>query len=373
MPSCGNWRDKVRILHLDSGIDWRGGQQQIDYLVGGLKRLGVQQHLVLRQNGELACRIRQAGLPVATLPLSSELAPASILQVRKIVRQFQPAIIHAHDSRTLGVATVLKLLGEKAKLVAARRVAFPIRKNLFWKLKYQKTVDKIITVSKYIREQLIHEGIAPGKLELVYDGYASDEIEVAGARVQARRNLGLAEGDWVLGSMGHFTSEKGHEVLIHGVKRLLDESWAVRLVLAGEGPLRERYQILIRELGMENRVILPGFITSPSSLLPAFDLFVFPSLNEGLGSTLLMAMAHHIPVCASHTGGIPELVIEGETGSLFPPSDSKALAETLLRCLRNPARTQSMTEAAYRRVKSDFAVERMVSETYKIYINVLSS
>jgi glycosyltransferase involved in cell wall biosynthesis len=363
----------VRILHLDSGIDWRGGQQQIDYLVGGLKRLGVQQHLVLRQKGELACRLRQSDLPVSTLSLSSELAPLSILRLRKIIKQFLPAIIHAHDSRTLGMAAVLKLLGEKAKLVAARRVAFPIRKNTLWDLKYGKAVDKIIAVSKFIRDQLIREGIAPGKVEVVYDGCAFDAIELEGARARARQNLGIAQGDWVLGCIGQFTSEKGHEYLIRGLKRLQEQSLPTRLVLVGDGPLRGSYQTLIRELGLASHVILPGFVADPASVLPAFDVYVFPSLSEGLGSTLLMAMAHQIPVCASQTGGIPELVLEGETGSLFAPGDPQALAETVLRCARDKALTQKMAESAHRRVKSDFAVERMVSETYKIYANVLSN
>jgi glycosyltransferase involved in cell wall biosynthesis len=363
----------VRILHLDSGIDWRGGQQQIEYLVGGLKRLGVQQYLVLRRKGKLACRLRQLGVPISTLSFSSELAPLSVLKLRKLISQFQPAIIHAHDSRTLGMAALLRFLGEKAKIAAARRVAFPIRKNPFWELKYGKAVDRIVAVSKFIRDQLIRAGIAPGKVELVYDGYALGAIQCEEGRMRARQSLGIAEGDWVLGCIGQFTSEKGHECLIRGLKILRDKSSGARLVLVGDGPLRRRYQTLIGELGLANHVILPGFVADPGSLLPAFDLYVLPSLNEGLGSTLLMAMAQQIPVCASRTGGIPELVIEGETGSLFAPGDPEALAETVLRCARDKALTPRMAETACRRVRADFAVERMVSETYKIYINVLSS
>jgi len=363
----------VRILHLDSGINWRGGQQQIDYLVGGLRRLGVQQHLALRQKGALESCLGQSGLAVSALPLSSELSPVSILKLRRVVTQFQPAVIHAHDSRTLGMAAVLKLLGEKAKLVAARRVAFSIRKNPFWKLKYQRRVDRIIAVSQFIRDQLIREGIDPGKVELVYDGYASDLVQQEGDRARARRNLGIGEDEWVLGCIGQFTSEKGHEFLIRGLKVLGKQSRSARLVLVGDGPLRRHYQTVIGELGLASQVILPGFIADPGGVLPAFDVYVFPSLNEGLGSTLLMAMAHQIPVCASRTGGIPELVVEGETGCLFAPGDPQALAETVLRCFQNPSLAQKMAEAACRRVKSDFAVEHMVSETYKIYINVLSS
>jgi L-malate glycosyltransferase len=300
------------------------------------------------------------------------LSPESIFKLWKIARQFQPDLIHAHDSRTLGLAAILKLLGQEVKLVAARRVAFQIRKNIFWRLKYQRAVDRIITVSKFIREQLLKAGIGSDKVEVVYDGWTSDEVGSGEARSLARRSFGLTESEWVLGCIGQFTSEKGHEVLIRGVKKLRERCQKVRLVLVGDGPLRKRYERMIGELGLVSQVIFPGFVTDLNCLVPAFDLFVFPSLSEGLGSTLLMVMAHHVPVCASRVGGIPELVIEGETGSLFEPGDAQALADTVLKCTHDRALTQKMAETAYHRVKSEFSVERMVSETYKIYVNVLT-
>ena len=148
------------------------------------------------------------------------------------------------------MAVWLRLLGEKSRIVAARRVAFSIRKNPLWKLKYGKTADKLIAVSKFIRDQLIREGIAPGKVELVYDGYALGAIECKERREQARHSLGIAEGEWVLGCIGQFTSEKGHECLIRGLKTLQDQSPSARLVLVGDGPLRGRYQAVINELGL---------------------------------------------------------------------------------------------------------------------------
>src|SRR5438876_6184582 len=144
----------MKVLHLDSGMDWRGGQQQVYFLATGLRKLGVEQHLVLRRGGELIARVRRTELPVSALPLSSELAPTSFFQLAKIVRRFNPDIIHAHDSRTLGLAAVLKAFGDKWKLLAARRVPFRIGKNPFWRFKYQRKVDKIIAVSRFIRDLL---------------------------------------------------------------------------------------------------------------------------------------------------------------------------------------------------------------------------
>jgi glycosyltransferase involved in cell wall biosynthesis len=361
----------MKVLHLDSGMDWRGGQQQVYFLATGLRKLGVEQHLVLRKGGELTARVRRTELPVSALPLSSELAPISFFQLAKIVRRFNPDIIHTHDSRTLGLAAVLKSFGDKWKLLAARRVPFRIGKNPFWRFKYRRNVDKIIAVSRFVRDLLIEEGINPGSVEVIYDGYDPNPVEAQFDRATARQHLDVGMDEFAIGCVGRFSLEKGHEFLIRGFQGIKDVDSQARLILVGDGPLRDHYQRLIHELQLERKVLLPGFVSNLSQILPALDLFVFPSLEEGLGSTLLLAMAHQIPVCASRTGGIPELVIEGQTGFLFPPGNSQALAETLIRAWQDRALARSLARQAFLRIKTDFPIERMIAETYKIYTNVL--
>jgi glycosyltransferase involved in cell wall biosynthesis len=363
----------MKVLHLDSGMDWRGGQQQVYYLTKGLRKLGMEQHLAFRQGGALASRVQQANLPITTLPLTSEVAPASIIQLAKIIKWVKPDIIHAHDSRTLGLAAVLRVFGEKAKLLAARRVAFPIRTNPFWKFKYQKQVDRIIAVSSFIREQLTREGIDSLKIDVVRDGYEFDGMNSRWDRPKARGQWGFAIDEFIIGCIGQFTPEKGHEFLIKGFKRVWEICPRARLVLVGDGALRGRYQKMINQLGLGGRISLTGFVDDLGKIFPALDLFVFPSLHEGLGSILLMAMAYQVPICASRTGGIPELVIEEQTGFLFPPGDPEALAKTLVQALKNRALAQLMSDRAFRRVRTEFSVERMISETYQIYTKVLSS
>ncbi|PYV44194.1 MAG: hypothetical protein DMG06_07505 [Acidobacteria bacterium] len=363
----------MKVLHLDSGMDWRGGQQQVYFLATGLKKLGVEQRLVLRKGGELAARVHRLELAASALPLSSEWAPNSCFQLAKIVRRFSPDIIHAHDSRTLGLAAALKVFGGKWKLLAARRVAFSMGKNPFSKFKYQRKVDKIIAVSRFIRDLLIREGINPGRIVVIYDGYDLELMDSRFDRAAARRHLGVGQDEFVIGCVGKFSLEKGHEFLIRGFQKIRDVYSQARLILVGDGALKDRYQRLIHELQLDQKVLLPGFVSNLSQILPALDLFVFPSLEEGLGSTLLLAMAHQIPVCASRTGGIPELVIEGQTGFLFPPGNSQALAETLTQAWHDRPLAQSLAQQAFLRVKTDFPVERMIAETHQIYVNVLGS
>jgi glycosyltransferase involved in cell wall biosynthesis len=363
----------MRVLHLDSGINWRGGQQQVYYLASGLEKLGVEQHVVVREGSELAARIQSLKLPLSTLPLSSEFNLTSLCRLVKIRRQFNPDIIHVHDSRTLGLVAILKAVGERVKLVAARRVTFHIRRNPFWKFKYQMQTDRIIAVSRFVREQLIEEGVKPERIQLVYDGFPFDSLGAKSDRAASRRRYGVEEDELLLGTIGQFSPEKGHEFLIRGFKKVSNIYSHARLMIVGGGALGESYRRLVHELQLHERVILPGFVPDLREVFSALDLFVFPSLKEGLGSTLLMAMAHQVPICASRTGGIPELVVEGETGFLFAPGDAQSLADTVLCALQSPPIARCLSANGLRLVEAQFPVERMVSETYDVYSNVLAT
>ncbi len=363
----------MKVLHLDSGVDWRGGQQQICHLVPGLERLGVEQHLVLKAGGRLASLIEKTNLMFSSLPYSSEWDFVSLYHLYRITQRFRPDIIHAHDSRTLGLAVLLKAFGERARVIAARRVAFSIRKNPLRKIKYQESTDRIIAVSFHIRDRLVKDGIDPRKIQVVYDGFDWRSLRIPIGSDEARSALNVRPEDLLIGTAGQFTPEKGHEVLIRGFKAVYERYSSARLLVVGEGRLRSNYERLIHQLKLDDRVILPGFVPDLRRVLPALDLFVFPSLEEGLGSTLLMSMAHRIPVCASRSGGIPELVVEDETGFLFPPGNVQALAQTVIRALEDSEKRQCLARNAFSRVRTDFPVERMITETYQIYTNVLNS
>ena len=362
----------MRILHLDSGSAWRGGQQQLHFLIGGLKRRGIQQFLAVRKRSPLATRAAEQEVPVRGLSLSSEWDFISLAGMAGLVVRFRPDLIHAHDSRTLGLAVWLKTLGWGGGVVAARRVAFSIRGNPWWKFKYARQTSRVIAVSRYVRDLLIEEGLEPGQVEVVYDGVEAEAAPLPEQRCSARRRLGVADGEFLIGCVGHFTPEKGHAFLIRGFSEILTTHPDARLAVVGEGPLRGELELLIRELGLDGRAVLPGFVSDLDEVLPGFDLLVHPSLTEGLGSVLLQAMSRQVPVCASRAGGIPEAVIDGETGFLFSPGSAEALVESVLRARSNPGLARRQAEQAAARVRSTFSVERMVDETRRIYSDILN-
>jgi len=363
----------MRILHLDSGLVWRGGQQQLYYLADGMRKIGVGQFLAIREGSFQAARLGELNLPIMELNLSSEFDLRSLFALARIIRRFQPQIIHAHDSRTLGLAAVLRATGCGIKIVAARRVPFSIRHNPLWKFKYSYQTNRVIAVSNYIRDLLIREGLQQGQVEVVYDAVDKIPVESKTHRASSRQRLGVSDAEFVIGCVGQFTSEKGQEFLIQAYTEILDKYPDCRLALVGDGDLYEKCQKLLERLRLRHSVILTGFVSDLDTLLPAVDLLVHPALIEGLGSVLLKAMAHGIPVCASRTGGIPELVIEGETGFLFPPGNPKGIAQAVFRARREPMLANQQVECALSRIRSNFLVDRMVAETSQIYSNVMDS
>lgn len=362
----------MKVLHLDAGPDWRGGQQQVLYLAEGLKAYPVRQELAVRAGGRLATRLQALDFSASSLPFRSEWDPGSLFRLLRILRNFRPEIVHVHDARTLGLAVILKTLGGKFHLVASRRVAFPIRRNPLWRMKYQRAPSRIVAVSRFIRESLIEEGIHPAKITVIYDGIELPSPPGPETRLSARRLVGVGEQEFLVGNVGHLTREKGHEVLVRGFKQVLVRQPAAKLLIVGDGPLRDPLRRLVKELGLETKVLLLGQVGDIGSILPALDLFVYPSLEEGLGSILLMAMAYRVPVCASRTGGIPELVLDGTTGRLFAPGDPGALAEVVDFSLTRRTQMQECACKAFTRVTQQFQVERMVSATFDLYSKLLN-
>jgi len=364
----------MKVLHLDSGSDWRGGQQQVAYLASGLMRhAGIEQYFVLRPASRLKKEIEDLNLTCYPLSLRSEADPISLSRLWLLLRRLQPDLIHAHDARSLGLAAILKAMGATQPIVSHRRVIFPIKNNSFSRWKYQQAPACIISVSWHIRHLLLNYGIAPGRIKVVYDSAKFPEEPSEVFRAQARERLGLNRKSLLLGCVGHFTAEKGHADLIKGFFRIQSQFPEARLLLIGDGRLKEQYRQLITQLDLSRKVFLPGLILDLHDAFAAMDLFVFPSVSEGLGSVLLQAMAYRVPVFASRVGGIPEIVIEGKTGFLFPPSDPVALANCVLLALPELNHILRCTEYAAQRIRSDFSITRMAQETARIYSNVLDS
>jgi glycosyltransferase involved in cell wall biosynthesis len=177
-----------------------------------------------------------------------------------------------------------------------------------------------------VERSVLNSGLPAEKVEVVYEGVEVPPQVTEEARQRARQRWGVSETEKLLGCVGYLLPEKGQEFALralHAVRRRLPEA---RLLFAGDGPCRSRLQSLAREQSLQDAVIFAGFVEDVAQVYAALDAFVFPSLAEPLGTSLLAAMAWGLPVLAVASGGVPEYVEDGVTGLLVAHSDPRLLS-----------------------------------------------
>jgi glycosyltransferase involved in cell wall biosynthesis len=345
------------IVHVASGREWRGGQRQVWLLARELARRGVEQVVVTGEDSELARRLVSAGVRVRPARWRAGLDPRVLPAILSELRH-RRAILHAHDAHALTLAGVCAGLSG-APLVTTRRVTFPIRRKLFW-----VRARRVIAISGAVRDALILDGLAPERLTVI-----PSAVDVADLRAttgpDVRTRFGLPERGQVAVSLGALTPEKDQSTLVEAASLLVRDLPDLHWVIVGEGPLRSALQRRMARLGLEDRVHLAGQLADPHVALAGADVFVLSSLAEGLGSSVLAAMAMDVPVVATRVGGVPELLGSGG-GVLVPAGSPSELAAAVRRVLSEPGYAANLRQAA-RRELGRFTPGAMAEQVVEVY------
>jgi glycosyltransferase involved in cell wall biosynthesis len=356
----------LRVLHLDSAATWRGGQNQVLLTAKGMARRDHDSAVACRAGAPLEDRARAAGLEVRAVPFRGDLWPPAILALARTLRRDRPRALLLHDPHAVSAGLVASRLARGAALVAVRRVDFPLR-GAFSRWKYA-ACDRVIVVSRAIGAVVESGGLEPARLRLVYEGVA-DRPPQPGGR-EALAELGVPPGAPVVGNVAALTGHKDHATLIEAMARLRPRAPETRLVIAGEGELRPTLEGLVRERGLGDRVVFAGFRGDLDRILPALSVFCLSSHLEGLGTSVLDAMAFGLPVVATAAGGIPEAVEDGVTGRVVRPRDPGALADALAEVLGQEERRRALGAAGRQRFLERFTTDRMVEETVRVLAEV---
>jgi glycosyltransferase involved in cell wall biosynthesis len=352
-----------RVLHVDTARGWRGGQNQVLLTAEGMAARGHEVAVACRAGGELEARSRGAALDVRPLPFRGDLWPPAVAALTSLLRGFRPDVVELHDPHAISAGLLAARLAGRPPLVAVRRVDFPLRGRLS-RTKY-RSCDRVIAVSAAIREVLRRARVEEDKLRLVPEG-VKDRSPTPGGR-EALRELGVPEDAPVVGNVAALTDHKDHATLLRAAALVARALPRVRFVVAGEGEERERLLALRAELRLLDHVVFAGFRRDLDRLIPAFDVFCLSSHLEGLGTSLLDAMAFGRPVVATAAGGIVDAVADGVTGRLVPVRDAEALAGALLDLLKDPARRQAFGRAGRARFLERFTADRMVEGTLRVF------
>ena len=360
-------------LHINTAREWRGGERQMLLLVEGLHQAGHRTRVICPPESKLESRCRQAGIPVHTLKMRGELDLNAIDQVRRWIREETPDIVHTHTPHAHSIGGLARW-GLGPLCIAHRRVPYPILRSgtpFITPWKYRRLADHLIAISAQVRRVLEYDEIPKDHITVILDGVPPlPEPTLSATRF--RQQFQIPDRGFLIGCVGQFSHEKGQVHLIEAMHHLKHRPDPVQLVLVGTGPDQLALQERARALGIHGRVHFTGFQKDVSSAIHAFDLYVQPSREEGLGTSIIDALHARRPVVASDVGGIPEVITDGETGLLAPPRDSQAIATAIDDLLDHPEKAQKLANQGQRWVTEQFSLEALIEGHLKLYEQLLT-
>jgi glycosyltransferase involved in cell wall biosynthesis len=360
----------MRIAHIEAGKHLYGGAAQVRYLVEGLAARGAENFLLCPKGSEVGAAAPAAG--VVELPMRGELDVTLLPRLARELKRLRADVVHVHSRRGADLygGFAAALAGVPAVLtrrVDAREPAALAR------LKY-RPYRAVVALSRAIERQLLEAGLPAERTALIpsavdLERYRPDPA----ARERLRTAFALPADAPVVGVVAQLIERKRHSWFLASLPALVREQPALKGLCFGRGPLERTLAKRIAELGLENRVVLAGFRADLPQLLPGLDVLVHPAEREGLGLALLEAASAGVPAVACAVGGVPDAVIDGETGLLVPRDDATALRRAVAALLADSAERRRLAEAARRHAERRFDLGRLVTAHLSLYARVLNA
>jgi L-malate glycosyltransferase len=362
----------VNILHLSTAQTWRGGEQQIAYLMEELhSEFGAIQTLVCPLDSELARRLKDYPYNLLTYKKSGSISFSLAFKIKKYCLNHGVQIIHAHDSHAHTAAVLSAVLGNKVPVVVSRRVDFKAGKSILSSWKYNHpAVKKIIAVSHAIADILAETIKSKDKICTVHSGIDLNRFNQSNYSGELHKFIQVPLGTKIIGNVAALAGHKDLFTFMDTASIILKKYPDLHFVIMGEGEQRHDLEAYRSSLGLQDRVHMPGFVTNIEKYLPGMEVFLMTSSTEGLGTSLLDAMAAGVPVVATDTGGIPELILHEKTGLLAPVKGPAALADAVIRILNEQEFNQKIVMEAFQHLNS-FSRAHTAYQTLQIYKEVL--
>ncbi|MGH7987471.1 MAG: glycosyltransferase family 4 protein [Candidatus Binataceae bacterium] len=357
----------LSVIGVDPERGFGGGETQVLGLTLALRAAGIRAELACDPDGALAQRAHHAGVRCHPLRIRNSIDVGAGLRLRMLLERERFDVVHFHTARAHALAPYA--YGGRRALVVTRRMDY-VPNRLFAKWLYERSVDGIAAISTPVAAALSRAGVASERITIIPSGVDCERFSPASesVRTRARAALGLREDEVAIGTVAALEPRKGHRLLLEAIARLAGHTGtdAIRCFIAGAGSMRTRLLADIERLEIAPLINLMGYLDDPRQLLSALDIFVLPSLNEGLGVAALEAMASALPAVVSNSGGLAELVEDGRTGYKFASGDVCGLARAIARLTRERARGR-LGMAARAMIVERFGMEAMARRTLELY------
>ena len=364
----------MKVLHLNSEKSWRGGEQQLFYLLEELPKYGVGSLIACRPKTPIAWRAQERNWPYAALPFCNELDLYTAYRIKKLCSLHQIDLVHAHAAKAHSAAFLAGFFYSKPlPLVVSRRVDYALGRHWLSRAKYNtKAVKKIICVSRAVEGSLKPYISEPQKLVTIHSGIDLSRFQKKKEECNKLREEYKIPKDFMLiGNTAALSPQKDYFSFIDSAARIFQKEKRVHFFIIGEGKERVRIEKYIQAKQMQDHITLTGFRSDIEDILPELDLFLFTSLREALGTSILDAFAAGVPVVAANVGGISESITHAETGFLARAQDSELLAAHTLQLLRSPRLRKEIAKKAKQKLQ-DFTKEETARQSYELYADILA-
>jgi glycosyltransferase involved in cell wall biosynthesis len=361
-----------RILHTEWSMGWGGQEIRILAEMRAFRERGIPMEIACRTGSRIAQEAAKAGFTVHLLPFAGRLDLRTVLALRRLARTRHFSLLHTHssiDSWCGGLAG--RLFG--IPVVRSRHLSSAVRPGLNAHIVYDWLPDAVISSGRHIRDHLVNNcGCRAEKHFSIPAGADHHHFSPAADARPVIAEFGLDGAHPVIGIVAVLRSWKGHRVLFEASARLLDAFPGLRLLVVGDGPLREHLPGWAAELGLTGHVVFAGHRDDVPACMKAMDVCVLPSLkNEATSQVMPQAMLVGTPVICSSAGGLTEVVEDGVTGRVVPPGDVAALAAALADCLADNAKTSAMAETARQHAMQNLTFDQHITRTLGVYRWVL--
>lgn len=384
------------VMQVVSNLDIGGGQEVVRTLAVNLNEMGARTIVCAFEDGPLQEEIEQEGIPVFILPGRS----ASILSLPRFIREmrsnsealqelidiYQIDVVQTHLLRVLNLP-VMSLLRSKPSLLVFwtfQNARFSLRedhlqsgkwllkpKRWVYRLLYLKAADRVsgyIAVSEEVKKALIDEiGSIGDKVSVIFNSVDLRRYRSSSDKKALRDHLGLDKDAQIISVIATFKAQKGQRYLIEAAATLVKDFPNMKILFVGDGELRGELEAKTKALNLDNNIEFLGTRQDVPELLAASDMFVLPSLWEGLPMALVEAMASGLPIVATDVSGSKQAVVSGETGILVPPGDVQELSNAINYLLSNPEIGEKMGAAARIRADEVFSARKQARDHLDLY------
>lgn len=367
---------QIHVLQMIDGLNVGGAEVLLRDLTQGLNGERYRVSVCYSTPGPLVSDVAALGVPMTRLPRLARVDPVLLARMCRTIWRDPPQVVHTHlfksdfhgrlAARICGVPVVVSTLHNSDAWAS----------NALFASLYGATArfaDRLFAVSEEVREFAIERtGVAPERVITILNGVPIQKFAGQAAAGQAlRQELGIAGDTPLVGIVGRLMPQKDHETFLQAALRIHAALPQARFLVVGDGPLRAELTARAAELGLADAVLFCGLRKDIPAVMSAIDVLMFSSRWEGLPVTMLEGMAAGRPVVATAVGGVPGVMVAGETGLLAPAGDPAALADAALRVLRDPALRERMGQAGYSRVVAHYSIEAMVQQVAGQYEEIL--